>query len=109
MVTIPKKPVGQFNYRSGDMLRDLDKRFKQLEPSYAIAALVDLLVVLESTNPGATADILRNVSLIAYDFVMESTVKPESVPQSLQAQEEILEDIQLLIQQAKSKETQDGR
>lgn len=91
-MVLPEKRV--FNYSNFKPIEE----FSQLKTEDQLAALIALMISLESVRPGTIAYVLTKLSLIDGGFRLKSAVSDESARPAMQCQRDFLEEINKLVQ-----------
>ena len=91
-MVLPEKRV--FNYSNFKPIEE----FSQLQTEDQLAALIALMISLESMRPGTIAYVLTKLSLIDGGFKLKSAVSDESAESAMQCQRDFLEEIDKLVQ-----------
>lgn len=74
------------------------EEFSRLKTEDQLAALVALMISLESVRPGTIAYVLTKLSLVDGGFRMKSAVSDGSAASAMQCQRDFLEEINKLVQ-----------
>jgi hypothetical protein len=91
-MVLPERKV--FDYSNFKPIEE----FSQLQTEDQLAALIALMISLESVRPGTIAYVLTKLSLIDGGFRLKSAVSDESAVSAMQCQRDFLEEINKLVQ-----------